>query len=209
MNYSLGIRQAVYRAASAAHAADVEVIGHIPRDWWHIQYHNKLRNATFCGAFPGDGWSGGISSAIFAGCIPVIVMDGIQMPFENVLAYPSFSVRIAEVCDTPFTQRRPHPPDKCPSGTQVEVPKLPAILRAISRQQVAKLQEGLARVRSRFGYSSLASNELRISQAPPESTPKSMLYLAKLTADNQEHEDALQTVLRILLYRAALRKREL
>lgn len=49
-----------------------------------------MHNATFCGAFPGDGWSGGISSAVFAGCVPVIVMDGIELPFENVLNYEAF-----------------------------------------------------------------------------------------------------------------------
>ena len=49
-----------------------------------------------CGAFPGDGWSGGISSAIFAGCVPLIISDGIELPFENVLDYSRFSLRVAE-----------------------------------------------------------------------------------------------------------------
>ena len=40
-----------------------------------MAYHAHLRNATFCGAFPGDGWSGGISSAVFAGCVPVVVVE--------------------------------------------------------------------------------------------------------------------------------------
>ena len=160
------------------------MIGHLPNDWWHVAYHARLRNATFCGAFPGDGWSGGISSAIFAGCVPVmrrphphlpnasgvaetssatfagcvplividgieqpsgpvlvlaltptltpsptlpqvividgieltltltltltqvIVMDGIEQPFENVLNYAAFSVRIAEA----GVERLPPPP---------------------------------------------------------------------------------------------------
>ena len=51
------------------------MVGHFERDWWHVQYHRALGGAVFCGAFPGDGWSGGISSAVFAGCIPVI-FDG-------------------------------------------------------------------------------------------------------------------------------------
>ena len=71
-------------------------MGHSQEDYWHVKYHGAMHNATFCGAFPGDGWSGSISSAVFAGCVPVIVMDGIEMPFENVLHYPSFSVRIKE-----------------------------------------------------------------------------------------------------------------
>lgn len=181
--YSLGIRQAVYRAAVAAHAEgadDIEVIGHIPQDWWHVKYHAKLRDATFCGAFPGDGWSGGISSAVFAGCVPVIVMDGIQMPFENVLDYGAFAVRIAEA----------------------DVPRLPKLLRALPADRVAKLQAGLERVRSRFGYASLARNELRLSLAAGHTRE----YLTRLAAESDQHEDALQTVLRVLLFRAARRR---
>ena len=174
--YSMGIRQAVYRAAAAARADDIEVTGHLTRDWWHIQYHAKLRNATFCGAFPGDGWSGGISSAVFAGCVPVIVMDGIEFPFENVLNYSAFSIRIAEK----------------------DVPRLPAILRAVPPERIATLQAGLARVRSRFGYGSLARNELRLWPAGPQRN-----VLLKLAVHNEQHEDALQTMLRVLLYRAA------
>jgi len=33
---------------------------------------------------------------VLAGCVPVIVMDGIEMPFENVLNYPAFSIRLTE-----------------------------------------------------------------------------------------------------------------
>ncbi|KAL3919846.1 MAG: hypothetical protein SGPRY_005483 [Prymnesium sp.] len=91
-NYSMGIRQAVYRAVQAAGRPELQVVGHFERDWYHLKYHAAMKDATFCGAFPGDGWSGGISSAVFLGCIPVIVMDGIHMPFENVLNYSAFSV---------------------------------------------------------------------------------------------------------------------
>ena len=181
-NYSLGIRQAVYRAAVASNATDVEVIGHLERDWWHVKYHAKMHGSTFCGAFPGDGWSGGISSAIFAGCIPLIIMDGIELPFENVLDYRAFSVRIAEA----------------------DVARWPAILRQISADRVKQLQVGLAKVRSRFGYSSLARNELRMQIAREKSDL--LPYLDALKQANEKDEDALQTVLRILLYRAALRR---
>ena len=34
-NYSLGIRQRVYRAATGSGAADVQVIGQLPNDAWH------------------------------------------------------------------------------------------------------------------------------------------------------------------------------
>ena len=182
-NYSLGIRQAVYRSALAANAEDVKVVGHFQKDYWHVKYHGAMHNATFCGAFPGDGWSGGISSAVFAGCVPVIVMDGIEMPFENVLHYPSFSVRIKEA----------------------DVPRLPEILRSIPKQKVEQLQAGLSLVRSRFGYASLAINELRLAKGHGVEPHD---YLGKLEEHNARREDALDTVMRVLLYRAAKRKGE-
>ena len=37
-----------------------------------------------------------IYEAIAAGCIPVIIADRLQLPFARRLAWPSFSVRIAE-----------------------------------------------------------------------------------------------------------------
>ena len=187
-NYSMGIRQAVFRAASNSRASDIQVVGHLPQDWWHVKYHARMHNSTFCGAFPGDGWSGGISSAIFAGCVPVIIMDGIEMPFENVLDYSAFSIRIAES----------------------DVSKLPTILRAIPSAEVERLRYGLHIVRSRFGYSSLAHNERRLSlaMASTSGAAPSETYLEALASHNEEHEDALQTVMRILLYRAAVRKNE-
>jgi hypothetical protein len=30
------------------------------------------------------------------GCIPVIIMDGVHMPFEGVLDYATFSIRVPE-----------------------------------------------------------------------------------------------------------------
>ena len=109
-------------------------------------------------------------------------MDGIELPFENVLNYDAFSVRIAEA----------------------DVPKLPAILRGLSSSKVETLQKNLARVRSRFGYSSLARNEIRIAESTADSSAG---YLKQLMASNEHQEDALQTVLRILLLRAAQRSR--
>ena len=176
-NYSLGIRQAVYRALRAENDPRLEIVGHLARDWWHIEYHKRMRAATFCGAFPGDGWSGGISSAIFAGCVPLIISDGIELPFENVLDYSLFSLRVAEA----------------------DIPRLPALLRAIPPRRIAELQRGVRAVRSRFGYASIAPNELRISPNRTLAAP----LLAPLAA--AAGEDALHTLLRVMLFRAATR----
>ena len=115
---SLGIRSVIARAENDPR---LEIVGHLARDWWHIEYHKRMRAATFCGAFPGDGWSGGISSAIFAGCVPLIISDGIELPFENVLDYSRFSLRVAEA----------------------DIPRLPALLRAIPPHRIAELQRGV------------------------------------------------------------------
>ena len=150
--------------------------GHLARDWWHVEYAKRLRTSVFCGAFPGDGWSGGISSAVLAGCVPVIVMDGIDLPFENVLHYPAFSVRVAEA----------------------DLPQLPRILRAIPPDRVAELQANLRRVRSRFTYASMAPNELRVSANASSLAP----VLAPVVEVARTSEDAFATVMRTLLLRA-------
>ncbi|KAA8518213.1 hypothetical protein F0562_015687 [Nyssa sinensis] len=59
-------------------------------------YHEDLASSIFCGVMPGDGWSGRMEDSILQGCIPVLIQDGIFLPYENVLNYESFSVRIGE-----------------------------------------------------------------------------------------------------------------
>ena len=91
-------------------------------------------------------------------------------------------------------------------GIEDDIQKLPSILRSIQPKQVAELRAGLALVRSRFGYASLARNELRLWQgkSPLASPPD---HLTQLAASNEKQggEDALQTVMRVLLIRAASR----
>lgn len=60
------------------------------------KYFEELANSLFCGVLPGDGWSGRMEDSILQGCIPVIIQDGIFLPYENVLNYKSFAVRIQE-----------------------------------------------------------------------------------------------------------------
>ena len=124
-------------------------------------------------------------------------MDGIHLPFENVLDYSSFSLRVPEA----------------------DVHRLPSILRAVPPSRVAQMQAALRLARSRFGYASLAHNELQLARTlSPESLPAdgrakkerpASWFLPPLAAEAEAHEDALHTVLRILLHRAARRKGEL
>lgn len=56
----------------------------------------QLSSARFCGVFPGDGFSSRFEDSILQGCIPVVVQDSVDSPFERFLDYDSFVVRVAE-----------------------------------------------------------------------------------------------------------------
>lgn len=44
----------------------------------------------------GDGWSLRIEDAVLHGCIPVLFHDGVHGPFESILEYDAFSIRLKE-----------------------------------------------------------------------------------------------------------------
>ncbi|KAL5569670.1 hypothetical protein UlMin_026245 [Ulmus minor] len=100
-SYSMGIRQKLAEEFGSSpnkegklgkqHAEDV-----IVTPLRSENYHEALACSVFCGVFPGDGWSGRMEDSILQGCIPVVVQDGIFLPYENVLNYESFAVRIHE-----------------------------------------------------------------------------------------------------------------
>ena len=78
----------------------------------------------------------------------------------------------------------------------------PTILRAITPARVASMHAALARVRSRFGYSSIAKKELRLASELSEKPPE---YLGRLAEQSEHEEDALDTVVRVLLHRSTVR----
>jgi len=124
--YSRGIRQAVADVWRNNQDRLVTVLGHSEDKVYNL----NMATHKFCGALPGDGWSGNFESAVFAGCIPVIINDGVLMPFENILNFSHFSVRVAEA----------------------DVPNLVDILEAIDATRVSAMQDSLAAVRSRFVF---------------------------------------------------------
>ncbi|WVZ55657.1 hypothetical protein U9M48_006291 [Paspalum notatum var. saurae] len=99
--YSMGIRQKLAAEFGSTpnkqgnlgrqHAADVTVT-YLRTE----KYYEELASSVFCGVLPGDGWSGRMEDSMLQGCIPVIIQDGIFLPYENVLNYNSFAVRIQE-----------------------------------------------------------------------------------------------------------------
>ncbi|KAK9123480.1 hypothetical protein Sjap_013082 [Stephania japonica] len=99
--YSMGIRQKLAKEFGSIpdmegklgrqHSDDVIVTPLRSND-----YYEELARSIFCGVLPGDGWSGRMEDSIFHGCIPVVIQDGIFLPYENVLDYNSFAVRVHE-----------------------------------------------------------------------------------------------------------------
>ena len=56
-----------------------------------------MREAKFCLVVSGHGWGIRIVEAMACGCVPVIVEDNVMQPFEDVLPYETFSIRVRSV----------------------------------------------------------------------------------------------------------------
>ncbi|XVE61184.1 hypothetical protein DITRI_Ditri06bG0019100 [Diplodiscus trichospermus] len=93
-------------------------------------YHEDIANSTFCGVLPGDGWSGRMEDSVLQGCIPVVIQDGIFLPYENMLNYESFAVRIRED----------------------EIPNLIKILRGINETEIEIKLTNVQKIWQRFLY---------------------------------------------------------
>ncbi|KAH0972022.1 hypothetical protein GBA52_024178 [Prunus armeniaca] len=133
--YSMGIRQKLAEEFGSSpnkegklgkqHAEDV-----IVTPLRSENYHGDLASSIFCGVFPGDGWSGRMEDSILQGCIPVVIQDGIFLPYENVLNYDSFAVRIRED----------------------EIPDLINILRAYNETEIKFRLANVQKIWQRFLY---------------------------------------------------------
>ena len=76
--YSMGIRQRVTKLLRDRRGEGFYISGNIG------DYEDRVKESTFCGVFPGDGWSGGLLTYVRHGCIPLIIQDGVDMPFGRV-----------------------------------------------------------------------------------------------------------------------------
>ena len=96
------------------------------------KYSQALASANFCFVLPGDGWSARFEDAVLHGCIPVIIQDEVDLPFESILDYAQFSIRIAEA----------------------DASKAPKILKSVAEEEVLRLQQGVVKMQHRFWYGS-------------------------------------------------------
>ncbi|PNT78050.1 hypothetical protein BRADI_1g73000v3 [Brachypodium distachyon] len=139
------------------------------------KYYEELASSVFCGALPGDGWSGRMEDSMLQGCIPVIIQDGIFLPYENVLNYNSFAVRIQE-----------H-----------DIPNLIRILGGINETQIEFMLGNVRQIWQRFFYrDSMLLEAQRQKRLYSEEAPWSV-EVSKL----EDSDDVFATFIQVLHYK--------
>lgn len=126
--------QAVRRRVSAHHSS---------RPGFCVQGASELFAASrFCLAPSGvNGFGDRLSESLLAGCVPVIIQPFIRLPFEDILNYSSFSLRLSAR----------------------EIPNLHHILRSIPDDAHAHLQASALRVSRAFWWGETPQGGLRAS----------------------------------------------
>jgi len=105
-----------------------------------VEYPLRFMSSTFCGHAAGDALSSRRpTTAVLAGCIPVLICDLCLYAFENVLDYHSFAVFVKE--------------DDVMKGKMFD------ILRNISEQEIRAKQVRMLEIRRHFVYN---------TEGPPE-----------------------------------------
>ncbi|EOD41429.1 hypothetical protein EMIHUDRAFT_462116 [Emiliania huxleyi CCMP1516] len=84
---------------------------------------DDLRAATFCLAPSGWGWGWRITLTLLTQCVPVIIQPNVTQPFEELLPYEDFSLRL----------------------TKEDIPALPKLLRAVPDATICRMQTSLAK----------------------------------------------------------------
>ena len=97
MNYSGGARQALFTHLHSLQPPPDDVV--VSKTRLH-EYEAMFLRSKFCVAPHGAGWGLRLSWAMANGCIPVIIQNQVFQPFEELLPYEEFSVRLG-VKDVP------------------------------------------------------------------------------------------------------------
>lgn len=177
--YSMGIRQKVAEEFGSSpnkegklgkqHSPDVKVTSERSD-----HYHEELASSVFCGVMPGDGWSGRMEDSILQGCIPVVIQDGIYLPYENILNYENFAVRIRED----------------------DIPNLIHILRAINETEIEFKLANIRKIWQRFLYRDSIMLEADRQRTNHGYVDSWAAKFSELTED-----DAFATFLQVLHYK--------
>ncbi|CAM6091825.1 unnamed protein product [Calypogeia fissa] len=177
--YSMGIRQRLAEEFGSRpnrdgqigrqSAPDVTVISGRTRE-----YGLELSRSRFCGVFPGDGWSSRMEDSILHGCIPVIIQDGIRLPFEDVLDYSAFTIRIAEN----------------------ELPDMVRILRGISETRIDFMLSAVRMMWQRFSYHNAVKLEAKRQELLDKTEEQWATEYNSLVED-----DAFTTLIQVLHFK--------
>ena len=111
----------------AKNVIDASRLG-VPQD-----YPSAMKQSVFCGHAAGDALSSRRpTSAVLAGCIPVLICDLCLYAFENMINYKAFAIFMSE--------------DDVIQGRML------AILRSIPPKKIQQMQKNLMKVRKHFVY---------------------------------------------------------
>jgi len=116
-----GARQAILEVLEA-HAGDPEYADVVYINGRTGEYEALFLRSKFCIAPYGYGWGLRLAIAVQHGCLPVVTQDHVWQPFEELLPYERFSVRVSNA----------------------DVPNIVPILRAFSDEQIRAMRVELA-----------------------------------------------------------------
>ncbi|XP_077214389.1 exostosin family protein [Tasmannia lanceolata] len=137
-------------------------------------YYDELASSIFCGVLPGDGWSGRMEDSVLQGCIPVVIQDGIFLPYENVLNYESFAVRILED----------------------EIPNMIQVLRGFSETEIEFMLANVCAIWQRFLYRDSVLLEAHRQKSLSGRVDDWAVEFSKL-----EEDDVFATFIQVLHYK--------
>ncbi|PNH08721.1 hypothetical protein TSOC_004706 [Tetrabaena socialis] len=130
-NYSRGIRQKLFSLSTENQWGEKHRIFIGEQYGMPGDYSEHLSRSTFCAVVPGDGYAMRFEDAVLHGCLPLIIMDNTHAVFESIVDIDSFSLRITEAAVNEH---------------------LPYVLKAISADQIERMQRRLALVWHRYVY---------------------------------------------------------
>ncbi|KAH9584104.1 Exostosin [Trypanosoma melophagium] len=146
-------------------------------------YPEQMRRSVFCGHAAGDALSSRRpTSAVLAGCIPVIICDLCIMPFESIIDYRKFAVFLPE--------------DIVIAGRMIET------LQKIPKEKIKAMQRELYRVRSRFLYTT--SNITTTTTITTNMNINTSNNDVETDVGKVQPNDALDTLVQELALRGAL-----
>jgi len=116
-DYSGGARQLLVECVKKWNDPEFQLATSVP------DMAEAMRASKFCLAPYGHGWGIRINWVMATGCVPVIIQESVFQPYEDVLPYEDFSIRL----------------------NNDDIPHLPKILRAVTPEKLEALQKGVAK----------------------------------------------------------------